>query len=140
MGACGCASFPPDFKLEGPDGVWYTISIYAGCADCSMPAGVLVGRLAGDSVGDWDIPGCEPFPFGDQLDPNDQERLVPIIDKEKLQEHLMKSCGTATVSLDGETYDEKDLIADMIENERPVEDAIQATIKEWNDERKASHD
>lgn len=134
MGACNCADGVPDFRFEGPDGVTYTLSIYPPCSDCQTPAGVILGKVSDDDLGLYGVPLAEVLHFDPALD---YTILIPVIDRSKLQEQLVESCSEATINSNGETYDAKDFIADIIENERPFENAVQATIKEWDDERKA---
>ena len=93
MGQCGCGDFYPHFQLPGPDGSVYTISLHQGCNDCETPAGVIITRLKGEALVDWDVKylpqlhlrgyGFEPSPDEDLVDAH-----LAIVKPEVLRKHL----------------------------------------------------
>ena len=91
MGQCGCGDFHPQFKLPGPEGSFYALQLYTGCLDCRTPAGIIVAKLKGDEVDEWDvkhIPDLTWTGSKQEPEPDYQERALALVDIEKLAKYL----------------------------------------------------
>lgn len=65
MGECGCANFLPDHKVDGADGAVYAVELHAGCLYCDTPVGVVVTKLAGTAIAQWDAQDLPPLPLNE---------------------------------------------------------------------------
>lgn len=87
MGTCGCGDFYPDFKFEGPDGSLYTLQIYRGCEGCQTPMGVIISRLDGDEIEEWEAQHLPELPFH-ELSKTYRETVVEVTDPMKVAKYL----------------------------------------------------
>lgn len=87
MGECGCGNFYPEFKFPGPDGSVYALQVYRGCEGCQTPVGVIISRLTGEEIEEWDVEHLPELPFHD-ISENYREYLVQVADPMKVAQHL----------------------------------------------------
>jgi len=89
MGSCGCGDYMADFRLPGPDGTTYTISLYRGCEYCSAPPGVVITRHDADEAetwGDEQLPALDWYEF-DRAGVN-AEAGIPCVDMDALKQAI----------------------------------------------------
>jgi len=81
MGQCGCCDFDPLYALPGPDGTFYAIQVDPGCPDChEHRVGVVVHRLSGDAVADWEVQHARRLEFHETDGSDFRERVLLVLD------------------------------------------------------------
>lgn len=96
MGQCGCRDFHPDYALKGPDGSVLCLQVDPGCPDChDHKVGLVVQKLEGDAVRDWDANHLPEFPlqFSDGADFH--EGVLVLLDPDHVAAELTEFIGAA---------------------------------------------
>lgn len=126
MCECGCSDFNAKYKLKGPDGSWYSISIYPGCKDCDTPAGVQIGRHSPESAEAWGVTEVPDAPFlkmnGEDYD--GQEVCLPIFHPSALVRELGKLLEPVKQKLARSKSKEADVLYDMLPGDDVIEELL----------------
>lgn len=114
MCECGCSMGGPDYKMRGPNGMWYGIRVYTGCRDCDAPVGIDIFAIKDQDNDFYDIKGMPELEFVDGM------ASIPVLHAQKLVES-MKQEG---MDFDSDAWD----IGDMSDAMRS---ASSNTVREW---------
>lgn len=97
MGQCGCCDFHPEFKLEGPPGVVYTIQLDPGCPDCQEHRiGLIIHRLEGETITAWDAQHTPDFEMKEVDDGGKfAEARYLVLNPEHLERRLIEELGAS---------------------------------------------
>ena len=86
MGQCGCSESYPEFKLKGPDGIYYTVEVAYPCPYCRNPASIIVHKW--DDKQDIEIFDIEsePDPVYNSLN----EVVISLADEGVIKNYLLQ--------------------------------------------------
>jgi len=151
MGSCGCAEVNGDFKLAGPDGTVYVLSVYSGCSECQSPAGVFIDRVEvkedehGESYCDsgFELDALPELSLGDG-----GLRGIPIVDPDILKNKIVEQLDLDDLGLlveecvSNDDYDFKDSIDIMFDEimKEIFQGVVIESFKKWSKEARTSDD
>jgi hypothetical protein len=122
MGECGCKNFHPDYGLPGPDGSVYALQIDPGCPYCDEHrVGVVVQKLSGEAVEDWDAKHLPKFPIRPIGGRNFQEGVLLVVNPDHVADDLIKYL------VEGLDYEDFNVNKDLAEEFR---DEVRRAVRE----------
>jgi hypothetical protein len=99
MCECGCGEgMNPTLTFPGPDGITYAIALYAGCRDCSNPAGLML----------YEIPTAELEKFNSDWGPPDTRKPLRWF---KSPMPGVRECPIPTILIDVKNFEKKARLA-----------------------------
>lgn len=128
MGQCGCGDYNGRWRIPGPDGKWYVLSVGGGCVDCSTPIGLAIDLYDDQDMQDWDayelpvIGGPDNCFFG-----------APIIDIDIFRKEIAKVLEEGGVRPQREYETIADQCSDLDFNDALIGSA-HATAEKFDDE------
>jgi len=128
MCECGCASFVPDYRMPGPDGTTYFLSLRPPCTECHTPVGLIVERLTPAQVAS--LPGYSDLVPKLPMAPNITdwpEVAISLVEPAAMRKAL-KELTDEQDALDLQNIGDRDVA-------QALGDAFRATRDEWKKRR-----
>jgi hypothetical protein len=129
MGECGCSSNEiPLFRVPGPKGLVYILSVYPSCDDCDTPAGVTLDVYDKERAEACEMMRVEEYPvFNKDGTHREMGPAIPVIHRDKIREHFKKE-----IEID---HPELEYVAEELMDRNKLCEMVFATVNDWKEER-----